>query len=64
MGYLKFDTEAEALEAERDISKKMGLPKFGKRSDGSDNTRVIIDKFAVPFEDEDGKWCIPDSNGE
>jgi len=60
MGYLKFDTEAEAIEAEAAISKKMGLPKYGTRSDGSDNPRVIIERYAIPFQDENGKWCIPD----
>lgn len=64
MGYLIFDTEKEALEAEREIAKKKGLPKYGTRKDGTANPKVIIDTYAIPFQDEKGKWCIPEDEGE
>jgi len=62
MEYLEFDTEAEAIEAERAISLKMGLPKYGLRKDGTPNPKVIIDKWDIPVQNEEGKWIIKDPN--
>jgi len=61
MGYLTFKTEAEAELAQSLISKELGLPKYGEKLDGSLNTRVIIDKYAIPHIQEDGSWVIPDT---
>ena len=59
MGHsLKFNTEAEAIEAEAAISSLMGLPKYGTSLDGTVNLRVVIERFAIPKE-EGGFWFIP-----
>lgn len=60
MGNLEFDTEIEAIEAERAISLGMGLPKYGLRQDGTPNVSVIIDKWDIPSQNESGKWVIKD----
>lgn len=64
MGYLEFDTEAEAIEAERAISLEMGLPKYGLRKDGTTNRKVIIDKWDVPVQNDAGKWVIKEPTNE
>lgn len=58
MGYLEFDTEQEAIEAERVIALDMGLPKYGLRDDGTANPKVIIDKWDIPTLNDSGKWII------
>jgi hypothetical protein len=54
---LIFTTEAEAENAQRLISKAMGLPKYATTPSG-ELTTVIIDRYATPEEIE-GKWLIP-----
>lgn len=62
MGYLEFDTEAEAIDAERAIALEMGLPKYGLRQDGAPNPKVIIDKWDIPTLNDYGKWVIKNPN--
>lgn len=64
MGYLEFDTEIEAIEAERNIALDMGLPKYGLRQDGTTNSKVIIDKWDIPTLNDNGKWVIKEPTDE
>ena len=57
---LKFNTEAEAENAQQLISTAMGLPKYATDTNGN-NTTVIIDRYAQP-EDVNGFWFITVTN--
>jgi len=59
MGNLIFETELQAELAQSLIATEMGLPKYGIRLDGTLNPKVIIDRYAIPCIQEDGKWTIP-----
>jgi hypothetical protein len=60
MNLLIFDTEQEAIDAEAEISKQMGLPKYGinAATQEVDFTSIETERWAIPRQLEDGKWAI------
>lgn len=60
MNLLIFDTEQEAVSAEAEISKQMGLPKYGinAATQELDLTSIEIERWDIPRQLEDGKWAI------
>lgn len=58
--YLVFETEAEAILAEADISAAMGLSKPGvSAASGEVVPGVYTTRWAVPMQIADGRWVIP-----
>ena len=64
MNLLIFDTEQEAIDAEAEISKQMGLPKYGinAATQEVDLTSIETEQWDVPRQLEDGKWAITSPN--
>ena len=60
MNFLIFDTEQEAIDAEAEISKQMGLPKYGINANTQevDFTSIETERWDIPRQLEDGKWAI------
>ena len=58
MSWLYFDTEAEALQKEAEISALLGYPKKSINAATGEEMDVITERWAVPIE-ENGKWKIP-----
>ena len=60
MNLLIFDTEQEAIDAEAEISKQMGLPKYGinAATQEVDFTSIETERWDIPRQLEDGKWAI------
>ena len=60
MNLLIFNTEQEAIAAESEISKQMGLPKYGVNASTQevDLTSIKIERWDIPRQLEDGKWAI------
>lgn len=67
MKYLVFDTEAEAVQAESQISADKGYPYYGENA----LTHEVIDgvgkteRWAIPKQVANGKWVFqsPDDSG-
>lgn len=58
--YLVFETEAEAITAEADISQAMGLAKPGvNAATGEIVPDALTIRWAVPMQIADGRWVIP-----
>lgn len=66
MNLLIFDTEQEAIDAEAEISKQMGLPKYGINvaTQEVDLTSIETERWDIPRQLEDGKWAITSPNEE
>lgn len=66
MNLLIFDTEQEAIDAEAEISKQMGLPKYGinAATQEVDLTSIETERWDIPRQLEDGKWAITSPNEE
>jgi hypothetical protein len=60
MNLLIFNTEQEAIAAESEISKQMGLPKYGinTATQEVDFNSIQIERWDTPRQLEDGKWAI------
>lgn len=60
MKILIFDEEQEAIDAEAEISKQMGLPKYGTNAATQelDMTSIQTERWDIPWQLENGKWAI------
>ena len=65
MKYRVFDTEQEALAAEKTISEEMGYPKPGVNAKTG---QVVSDsltlRWATPQQVQDGRWVFPSPDDE
>ena len=65
MKYRVFDTEQEALDAEREISEEMGYAKPGVNAKtGQVVPDVLTVRWAVPRQIVDGRWVFPSPDDE
>ena len=65
MKYRVFDTEQEALDAEREISEEMGYAKPGVNAKtGQVVPDVLTVRWAVPSQIVDGRWVFPSPDDE
>jgi hypothetical protein len=65
MKYLVFDTEAEALAAEAQISARMGYSKPGvNAATGEVRPDVVTVRWAIPQQIADGRWVFPSPDDE
>lgn len=64
MKYRVFDTEADALAAEAEISESLGLPIVGVNAltGEPDPSKTGTERWAVPEQIADGRWVIPSPN--
>jgi hypothetical protein len=60
MNLLIFNTEQEATDAEFEISRQMGFPKYGINAATKevDFTAAQTERWDIPHQLEDGKWAI------
>lgn len=60
MNFLIFDTEQDAIDAEAEISKQIGLPKYGinLQTQEIDVSSIKTERWDIPRQLEDGKWAI------
>ena len=66
MKYLVFETEAEAIAAEEQISADLGFSKPGRNAaTGEVMPDVLTTRWAVPQQIADGRWVFqsPDDEG-
>lgn len=60
MKYLVFETEQEAIEAEKQISLSMGFAKPGiNAASGQLDNTAITERWAIPQQVQDGRWVFP-----
>ena len=65
MKYRVFDTEQEALDAEREISEELGYAKPGVNAKtGQVVPDVLTVRWAVPRQIVDGRWVFPSPDDE
>lgn len=57
--YYIFETEKLANDAEKYICDKAGLPWASYRNGKPDETAAKTERWAVPFQRLDSKWCFP-----
>jgi len=65
MKFLLFDTQNEALEAEKVIAAALGYPKFGINAASGEPATFETVRYAVPMQFTTGKWGFksPDDSG-
>jgi hypothetical protein len=66
MNLLIFNTEQEAIDSEAEISKQIGLPKYGinAATQEVDFTSIQTERWDIPRQLEDGKWAIASPDEE